>query len=147
MSTAWEWSAQVRVLHKYTSTLVNTFSVKDEYTAPVGETPGYTTVTLFLARSENTYGASTAGTCTPCRRSALPISPGHPTCRNQSRGLPPIRSVPGYTAMSRSSPGSPRPMRCLERTRQRSPTGGPRPVAAVTNMVGGFVVGPNGRVP
>ena len=42
MSTAWDWSAQIRVLHTYHSTLVNTFSVKDEYTAPVGDAVGYT---------------------------------------------------------------------------------------------------------
>lgn len=55
MSTTWEWSAQIRVFHTYHSKLVNTFATKDEYTAPVGEIPGYTTVTLFLPRSENTY--------------------------------------------------------------------------------------------
>ena len=55
MSTAWEWSAQIRVLHTYHSTLVNTFSVTDEYTAPAGELPGFTAVNLFLPRSENVY--------------------------------------------------------------------------------------------
>ena len=55
MSTAWEWSAQIRVLHTYHSTLVNTFSIVDEYTAPVSQTPGYTKVTMFLPRSENCY--------------------------------------------------------------------------------------------
>ena len=55
MSTAWEWSAQIRVLHSYRSTLVNTFSIIDAYTPPAGEVPGYTEVTLFLPRSENVY--------------------------------------------------------------------------------------------
>lgn len=55
MSTAWDWSAQIRVIHSYHSTLVNTFSVTDTYTAPVGVTPGYTNVNLFLPRSENCY--------------------------------------------------------------------------------------------
>lgn len=57
MSTAWDWQAQIRVLHSYRSTLVNTFSVKDEYTPPVVDPPavGFTQVTLFLPRSENIY--------------------------------------------------------------------------------------------
>ena len=55
MSTAWDWSAQIRVIHTYHSTLVNTFSVIDEYTPPAGETAGFTTVTMFLPRSENCY--------------------------------------------------------------------------------------------
>jgi hypothetical protein len=55
MSTAWEWSAQIRVWHSYHSTLVNTFAVKDVYAPPVSPDPGYTTVTLFLPRSENVY--------------------------------------------------------------------------------------------
>lgn len=54
-STVWEWTAQIRVLHSYESTLVNTFSVTDEYTPPAGENPGYTRVTMFLPRSENVY--------------------------------------------------------------------------------------------
>ena len=40
MSTAWEWSAQIRVLHSYRSTLVNTFSIIDAYTPPAGEDAG-----------------------------------------------------------------------------------------------------------
>jgi hypothetical protein len=55
MSTEWEWSAQIRVFHSYHTTLVNTFSVKDAYTPPVGETPGFTEVTMFLPRTENIY--------------------------------------------------------------------------------------------
>lgn len=58
MSTSWDWTAQIRLAHNYHSTLLNTFSVMDEYTAPVVGPPaemGYTTVTLFLARSENIY--------------------------------------------------------------------------------------------
>jgi hypothetical protein len=55
LSTTWEWTAQIRVLHSYHSTLVNTFAVKDEYVAPTEEIPGFTQVTLFLPRSENTY--------------------------------------------------------------------------------------------
>jgi hypothetical protein len=58
MSTAWDWSAQIRVLHSYHSTLVNTFTITDEYTPPAGETPGFTTVNLFLPRSENCYVGS-----------------------------------------------------------------------------------------
>ena len=54
-STSWEWSAQIRAIHSYHSTLVNTFSVKDEYTAPDGQVPGFSTVTMFLPRSENVY--------------------------------------------------------------------------------------------
>ena len=53
----WEWSAQIRVIHSYHSTLVNTFSVVDEYTPAVVDppTPAYTQVTLFLPRTENVY--------------------------------------------------------------------------------------------
>lgn len=58
MSTSWDWTAQIRLAHNYHAALVNTFSVMDAYTAPVVGPPaeiGYTTVTLFLARSENRY--------------------------------------------------------------------------------------------
>ena len=55
MSTAWEWAAQIRLLHTYHSTLVNTFSVKDEYFPPDVDTAGFTQVTMFLPRSENVY--------------------------------------------------------------------------------------------
>ena len=55
MSTDWEWSAQIRVIHSYHSTLLNTFSVIDEYIPPVDETPGQTKVTLFLPRTENVF--------------------------------------------------------------------------------------------
>jgi hypothetical protein len=55
MSTTWDWSAQIRICHTYHSTLVTTFAVKDEYTPPTADDPGYTTVTLFLPRSENPY--------------------------------------------------------------------------------------------
>lgn len=55
MSTQWDWSAQIRVCHTYHSTLVNTFAVRDAYTPPLGEDPGFTEVVLFLPRSENIY--------------------------------------------------------------------------------------------
>lgn len=55
MATAWDWTAQIRVLHTYRSTLVNTFSIVDEYTPPADPYPGYTTVSMFLPRSENCY--------------------------------------------------------------------------------------------
>ena len=55
MSTSWDWTAEIRVLHTYHSTLVNTFSVIDEYEPPAGEVPGQTKVTLFLPRTENVY--------------------------------------------------------------------------------------------
>jgi hypothetical protein len=55
MSTAWDWTAQIRICHTYRSTLVNTFSVKDEYVPPTEDAPGYTQVTLFLSRADNVY--------------------------------------------------------------------------------------------
>ena len=54
-STAWSWTAEIRVLHSYRSTLVNTFTITDEYTPADGTTIGYTTVNLFLPRSENVF--------------------------------------------------------------------------------------------
>ena len=105
MSTAWEWSAQIRVLHTYHSTLVNTFSVTDEYTAPVGETPGYTTVNLFLPRSENVFVGRYRWDL--YSKSPLDVAgfPDPLTCRSQSLGLPPISFERGCTASSRSSLG------------------------------------------
>jgi hypothetical protein len=57
-ATDCEWSAEIRQYHTYLSTLLNTFSVTDVYTAPDPGPPevvGYTTVTLFLPRSENVW--------------------------------------------------------------------------------------------
>ena len=55
MSTTVDWTAEIRVLHTYRSTLVARFSITDAYTPPVGEESGFTEVTLFLPRSENVF--------------------------------------------------------------------------------------------
>lgn len=55
MSTTVEWAAQIRLLHTYRSTLVSSFSITDAYTPPTVDESGFTTVTLFLPRSENIY--------------------------------------------------------------------------------------------
>ncbi len=59
MAAEFDWTAQIRVWHRYTSTLVNEFSVKATYhpsaqTPPV-ETDEYTLVEMFLPRSENIH--------------------------------------------------------------------------------------------
>lgn len=53
----YEWHAEVRVLHSYRSTLVNTFSIDSTAIPPDTEagTPGVTRVSMFLPRSENIY--------------------------------------------------------------------------------------------
>jgi len=58
MSTAagWEWKSQIRVIHRYASTLVAEFITAAEYVPPVPtsvQPQGTTKVTLFLPRSLN----------------------------------------------------------------------------------------------
>lgn len=150
MSTAWDWSAQIRVLHSYRSTLVNTFSVKDEYTAPVGDVIGYTTVTMFLPRSENIYRGKYRWDLyskSPFSVTDLPRPPDVP----EPEPWPPADQIRTWlygdvTIIPRVTSTDALPVD------PALPAGGstnwwPGPVAAVTNYVGGFVVGPNGRVP
>jgi hypothetical protein len=59
MEENFEWFSQVRLIHSYKSTLVNTFSIKASYhpsaAVPPSEADEYTVVELFLPRSENIY--------------------------------------------------------------------------------------------
>ena len=54
----WEWKAQIRLLHRYWSRLVNEFSIETEYLPPDPPempTTAATLVTLFLPRMHNQY--------------------------------------------------------------------------------------------
>jgi hypothetical protein len=146
MSTAWDWTAQIRVFHTYHSTLVNTFSVKDEYVPPTVDAVGYTAVTLFLPRADNIY----AGTYnwdlyakSPFTVTGLPepddwpeddVWPPADQIRTWLYGevsiLPRVTSTDALPVPNVMAPG----------------WSGPGAGVVVANSQG-FVVGPNGRVP
>ena len=50
-----EWFAQIRVLHRYRSTLVAEFVTTAEFHTGIDETDEYTLVELFLPRTDNIY--------------------------------------------------------------------------------------------
>lgn len=149
MSTAWDWTAQIRTQHTYRSTLVNTFSVQDVYVPPVVGPPaivGYTQVTMFLPRSENVYCGSfhwDLFSKSPFVYTGFPRPPDvdadepwPPTdqIRTWLYGevtiLPRVTSTDSLPVPDAMAPG----------------WSGPTGVTAV-NYYGGFAVGPNGRVP
>lgn len=143
MALGYEWHSQIRVLHSYRSTLVADFVTTAKYTAGdingVGE---HTLVELFLPRTTNTrWGLYRWDlySVNPVDYSRFPKPddvdaadwPPEDALRTWLYGL--VRIAPRVS----NTDFLPPPAAAL--------TGGGAVAAVMTN--GGFVVGPNGRVP
>jgi hypothetical protein len=149
MSTAagWEWKAQVRVLHRHWSTLVCEFVTAAEYIPPVPEDEqpqGVTQVTLFLPRAFNLasgeyhWDVQSVG---PFTGPAYPVEP--PAGWPEGEDWPPTTALKTwlyglFTVVPRVT--------ATEFLPSGVYVGGGGAVSAPVTT-GGFVVGPNGRVP
>ena len=148
MSTDVEWTAQIRLLHSYHTTLVNTFSVKDEYFPADVDTAGFTLVTMFLPRSENVYIGTyhwDIYSMSPLDAENFPQPPDvhppqtwPPTDQIRTWLYGEVTILPRVTSTDILPPIVETPVVV---------NWWPGPMAATTNETGGFVVGPNGRVP
>ena len=145
MADTFEWFAQIRRWHSYRCTLVTNFVTKAAFhlrTAEDGRDE-YTMVELFLPRSKNIYaGHRTAGRCTPSPVEDLSRFP-KPDDVDPLDWPPPdavrtwLYGQCSIVPRTSSTDFLPTPPTAL-------PPGGAVP-AAITQ--GGWVVGPNGRVP
>lgn len=141
METGWEWFSQIRVLHSYSSTLVTDFVTTADYKAATGDTTEATLVELFLPRSKNNrwglfrwdlFSIST----TDLSRFPKPADvdaadwPPPDALRTWLYGL--VKIAPRVTTTDFLPPPS-------------GALAGGATAAVLTQ--GGFVVGPNGRVP
>lgn len=146
MEENFEWFAQIRVIHRYQSTLVARFAIKATYHSAAEDLPDvvdeYTMVEMYLPRSMNTRWGIYEWeiySCSPSDLSRFPKPddvdaldwPPPDVVRTWLYGQ--ARIVPRTT----STDYLPTPAAVAP--------GGPAQPAALTN--GGWVVGPNGRVP
>jgi hypothetical protein len=141
----YQWEAEIRVIHSYNSTLVNTFAVESEY-IPVAEgdpLSGTTKVTLFLPRLLNTYRGTfrwELASTSPYEGPVFPIPPGvdpeewPPTDQIKTWLYGTITIVHRLTDTDVLPPAGELPPAMSE--------GG-----STGAWTGAFVVGPNGRVP
>jgi hypothetical protein len=143
MDTDFSWYAQIRRLHYYKSTFVNDFTIDATYHMAAEEIDEYTQVELFLPRMFNTYSGIYhwelySVSAEDLSRFPKPVDvavedwPPPDALRTWLYGE--CRIVPRTSQTDYLDTG----------TSLMPPTGPAVPVV-VTN--GGFVVGPNGRVP
>lgn len=130
----WEWQADIRWVHSYASTLVNSFVVESEYDT----NQQMTLVTLFLPRILNMYRGNFQWELASVSPYEGPVFPVPPTI--DPALWPPTDQVKTWLY------GDVTIVPRLTDTDQLPP-----PVTTTTDDGGatnlGFVVGPNGRVP
>jgi hypothetical protein len=141
MELGYTWHSQIRVIHSYRSTLVNTFTTHADYTAASTGVTEATLVELFLPRSLNThwglyrwdlYSVSTKDYSRFPKPDDVEVWPPPDELRTWLYGL--VRIAPRVTSTDALPAESTVPT-----------IGGPAGPVALSN--GGFAVGPNGRVP
>jgi hypothetical protein len=132
-----EWVSEIRVLHRYQSTLVAEFITAAEYHAGTGEADEYTKVELFLPRDENLYYGQYRWDLHSVGDANLTRFPGGRTDALRTWLYGEVTIAPRVTETDALTGGYEYPL---------VPYPGPPPQVTVMTT-GGWCVGPNGRVP
>ena len=134
------WEAEVRLIHRYTSTLVYEFTITSEFLPAAGDLPAMTLVTLFLPRLLNKYIGSFRWELASASPYSGPTFP--PPLGVEPEEWPPLDQVKTwlYGTVSVMPRLTATDELFLEDTFVPGQGG-----AVVTSM--GITVGPNGRVP